>query len=63
LKQGNKGVVVSGSTGTKFLFISTAFSVVSPLSICSVKDVNQGLVDDGLVEMEKVGASNVFFGR
>ncbi|EWM26073.1 meiotic nuclear division protein 1 [Nannochloropsis gaditana] len=27
----------------------------------SVKDVNQGLVDDGLVEMEKVGASNVFF--
>lgn len=54
---------MSGSTSTKFLFISTAFSVVSPLSICSVKDVNQGLVDDGLVEMEKVGASNVFFGR
>ncbi|KAM3567677.1 hypothetical protein VYU27_010183 [Nannochloropsis oceanica] len=28
----------------------------------SIKDVNQGLVDDGLVEVEKIGSSNIFFG-
>ncbi|GAB5037716.1 meiotic nuclear divisions 1-like protein [Nannochloropsis oceanica] len=27
----------------------------------SIKDVNQGLVDDGLVEVEKIGSSNIFF--